>query len=99
MNDFSAGRRKLLTYAVSSPVLTIAAGFAANLATPSRAEAAPLPLTPPDTVDYYDVGDSIVQTSAADDAAGQAGRWAPTAGSARPAAPRVGPGHRHRAAE
>ncbi len=56
-------RRGLLTYAVSAPVLTIAAGFGANLATPGTAHALPLPLTPPDSVDYYDVGDSIVQTS------------------------------------
>ncbi|HSW04068.1 xanthine dehydrogenase family protein molybdopterin-binding subunit [Aquabacterium sp.] len=56
-------RRQLLTYAVSGPVLTVAAGFGANLALPSTAAALPLPLTPPDTVDYYDIGDSIVQTS------------------------------------
>jgi isoquinoline 1-oxidoreductase beta subunit len=52
-------RRTLLAYAVSAPVLTVAAGF--GLA-PERASAA-LPLTPPDSVDYYDVGDSIVQVS------------------------------------
>src|SRR5258705_4674077 len=56
-------RRSLLTYAMSAPVLTIAAGFGVNLATPSTAHALPLPLTPPDSVDYYDIGDSIVQTS------------------------------------
>jgi isoquinoline 1-oxidoreductase beta subunit len=56
-------RRSLLTYAVSAPVVTIAAGFGANLALPSTAAALPLPMTPPDTVDYYDIGDSIVQTS------------------------------------
>lgn len=55
-------RRTLLTYAVSGPVLTIAAGFGANLAAPSAAQAA-LPLVPPDTVDVYDIGDSLVQTS------------------------------------
>lgn len=60
----SPNRRKLLTYAVSAPVLTIAAGFGANLAIPLTAKALPLPLTPPDTVDYYDVADSLVQTSA-----------------------------------
>ncbi len=60
--SLSLTRRSLLTYAVSAPVLTIAAGFGASLA-PSTAQALPLPLTPPDTVDYYDVGDSIVQTS------------------------------------
>ena len=61
---FSIGRRKLLTYAVSSPVLTIAAGFGVNLAIPSSAVAVPLPLMPADTVDYYDVGDSLVQFGA-----------------------------------
>ena len=55
-------RRTLLAYAVSAPVLTVAAGFGVNLATPSTALAS-LPLTPPDTVDQYDIGDSIVQTS------------------------------------
>ena len=78
-------RRSLMTYAISAPVLTIAAGFgvkAATLlgavtepvvatvepvvATVSTAPTAllpPLTLTPPDTVDYYDIGDAIVQTS------------------------------------
>ena len=55
-------RRSLLAYAVSAPVMTVAAGFAANLATPASANAA-LPLTPMDTVDSYDLADSIVQTS------------------------------------
>lgn len=55
-------RRSLLAYAVSAPVLTVAAGFGTNLAVPSTAEAA-LPLTPPDTVDFYDIGDSLVQTA------------------------------------
>src|SRR3979490_1547779 len=69
MNDptglgFSIGRRKLLTYALSSPVMTIAAGFGVNLATPSSAVAAPMPLMPADSVDYYDVGDSLVQFGA-----------------------------------
>ena len=59
----SVSRRRLLAYGVSSPVLTMAAGFGVNLATPSTAHALPLPMTPPDTVDYYDVGDAIVQTS------------------------------------
>lgn len=35
---------------------------AAGLALPQTAEALPLPLTPPDTVDNYDVADSLVQT-------------------------------------
>ena len=52
-------RRTLLAYAVSAPVLTVAAGFGIA---PIAALAA-LPLTPPDSVDYYDVGDSLVQTS------------------------------------
>ena len=60
----STGRRRLLAYAVSSPVLTMAVGFAGNLATSSTASAAiPLALTPPDTVDYYDLADSLVETS------------------------------------
>ena len=52
-------RRTLLAYAVSAPALTVAAGFGLM---PSTAAAA-LPLTPPDTVDFYDVGDSLVQTA------------------------------------
>ena len=56
-------RRRLLAYAVSAPVLTVAAGFGTNLAMPGRAEAGGLPLTPPDSVDSYDLADSIVQTS------------------------------------
>ena len=59
----SPNRRKLMAYAVSAPVMTIAAGFGVNFAVPSTAHALPLPLTPPDTVDYYDVGDSLVQTA------------------------------------
>jgi isoquinoline 1-oxidoreductase beta subunit len=55
----SLRRRTLLTYALSAPALTVAAGF--GLA-PSTAAAA-LPLTPPDSVDFYDIGDSLVQTS------------------------------------
>lgn len=54
-------RRGVLAYAASAPVVTAATGLAVA---PSRAEALPLPLTPPDTVDHYDVGDSIVQASA-----------------------------------
>ncbi|MBI5279103.1 MAG: molybdopterin-dependent oxidoreductase [Burkholderiales bacterium] len=50
-------RRTLLAYAVSAPVVTVAATL--GLA-PETAFAA-LPLTPPDSVDYYDVGDSLVQ--------------------------------------
>ena len=36
----SISRRSLLAYAVSAPVLTVAAGFGANLAAPSNAVAA-----------------------------------------------------------
>lgn len=54
-------RRSLLSYAATAPALGAGAGL--GLA-PSAAQAAPLPLTPPDSVDNYDVGDSIVQTSA-----------------------------------
>src|SRR5437867_12954929 len=49
----------LLRAGSSAPVIA-----AAGLATPSTAEAAPLPLTPQDSVDYEDVGDSIIQASA-----------------------------------
>ena len=55
-------RRSLLSYAVSTPVVSAAVGLAV---TPTKAEAIPLLLTPPDTVDVYDVGDSITQLSAA----------------------------------
>lgn len=55
-------RRSLLGSAMSAPVMGAVAS--AGLATPQRAHAVPLPLTPADTVDYYDVADSIVQTSA-----------------------------------
>lgn len=54
-------RRRLLAYAASAPAVTAAVGLGV---TPSNAEALALPLTPPDTVDSYDVGDSIVQVSA-----------------------------------
>ncbi len=54
-----SSRRSLITYAVSAPVVTMAAG----LAVPAEAQAA-VPLTPPDTTDYYDLGDAITQSSA-----------------------------------
>ena len=54
-------RRSLLAYAASAPVATTAVGL---LGTPTKAEALPLPLTPPDTVDVYDVGDSLVELGA-----------------------------------
>ncbi len=51
-------RRGLLAFAAGTPL-------AGTLAVaPETAQALPLPLTPPDTVDNYDVGDSIVQVSA-----------------------------------
>lgn len=60
-SDASPGgisRRGLLTYALSAPVVTMAAGFGV----PREALAA-LPLTPPDTVDHYDLGDAVTQSS------------------------------------
>ena len=54
-------RRSLLGYAASAPVATTAVGL---LGTPSIAQALPLPLTPPDSVDTYDIGDSLVQLGA-----------------------------------
>ena len=54
-------RRRLLAFAASTPMATTAVGLAIA---PSTAEAAPLMLTPPDTVDDYDVGDSLVQAGA-----------------------------------
>lgn len=65
MTDATApdpGRRRLLAYAVSSPVLTVAAGFG-TLGAAGSAQAVPLPMVPPDTVDFYDIGDSLVETS------------------------------------
>ena len=61
----SLRRRSLLAYAVSAPVLTIAAGFGVNMAVPANSAQAAnaLPLSPPDTVDYYDIGDAIAQSS------------------------------------
>ena len=55
-------RRALLAYGLSAPVATVAAGFGVNLAMPGIATAA-LALTPPDSVDYYDLGDAVLQTS------------------------------------
>jgi len=60
----SISRRDLLTYAVSGPVLTIAAGFGINLATPGTATALPLASTPPDTTDFCDAGDLVLLASA-----------------------------------
>ena len=54
-------RRSLLAYAASAPVATTTVGL---LGTATRAEALPLPLTPPDSVDNYDIGDSLVQLGA-----------------------------------
>lgn len=67
-------RRKLMGYAISAPVLTVAAGFGLAPA-PANAQLLggllggvtsllpPLPLTPPDILDFYDLGDAIAQTS------------------------------------
>ena len=59
----SPNRRRLMGYAVTAPVMTMVAGFGTNLILPSTASAVPLPLTPPDSVDYYDIADSLVQTA------------------------------------
>ncbi len=53
-------RRGMLALAASAPMV----GAAGLAVAPSSAHALPLPLTPPDAVDNYDIGDSIVQTSA-----------------------------------
>jgi isoquinoline 1-oxidoreductase beta subunit len=52
-------RRTLLTWAVSAPVVTVAAGFGLASATAQAA----LALTPPDTTDHYDIGDALVQSA------------------------------------
>lgn len=57
----TVSRRSLLAFAVSAPVLTVGAGFGINLATPGTAQAQPFPLTPPDSVDSYDMGDAMMQ--------------------------------------
>ena len=54
-------RRGLLQWAAATPAATAALGLGAA---PATAHALPLPLTPPDTVDLYDVADSITQTAA-----------------------------------
>lgn len=54
-------RRGVLRSAAAVPAVATATGLALA---PSPAEALPLLLTPPDTVDFYDIGDAIVQTSA-----------------------------------
>ena len=54
------GRRGVLALAASAPM----AGAVGLAVAPATAQALPLPLTPPDVVDFYDLGDSIVQTSA-----------------------------------
>lgn len=70
----SLSRRQLMAYAISAPVLTVASGFGMAPA-PANAQLLsgllggvtsvlpPLPLTPPDTLDYYDLGDAVAQTS------------------------------------
>lgn len=54
-------RRSVLRGAAVLPAAATTVGLAVA---PSTAQALPLPLTPPDTVDFYDIGDAIVQTSA-----------------------------------
>ncbi len=61
LHSLPVNRRSVLGYAVSAPVVTAATGLATA---PTTADAAPLPLTPPDTVDYEDVGDLIFQAAA-----------------------------------
>ena len=78
--------------------MTVAAGFGVNLAASSDAMALPLPLTPPDTVDYYDVGDSLVQTALPTMPLVKVCGRHRRPRLARPAAARIRPGHRHRAA-
>lgn len=57
----SPDRRRLLTWTVAAPTLSVAAGF--GLA-PIDARALALPLTPPDTTDVFDLADAIALTSA-----------------------------------
>src|SRR5438309_9814584 len=61
---FSIGRRRLLTYAVSAAVVTIAAGFGVNLATPSSAVAAATPLSPAVALQFSVVGGALVLVGA-----------------------------------
>lgn len=62
-NPPTISRRRVLAGAASSPLLSVVAGVGFNLAATTDAQALPLPLVPPDTVDVYDVGDSLVQTA------------------------------------
>jgi len=63
-DDESPGmrRRNLLGYAASVPLLSAAAGLG-GLAAPSSAQAAILPMTPPDTTDQLDIGDAVTVTA------------------------------------
>jgi isoquinoline 1-oxidoreductase beta subunit len=63
-DDESPGmrRRDLLGYAASAPLLSAAAGLG-GLAASSSAEAAILPMTPPDTTDLIDIGDAVTVTA------------------------------------
>jgi isoquinoline 1-oxidoreductase beta subunit len=63
-DDESPGmrRRNLLGYAASVPLLSAAAGLG-GLAAPSSAQAAILPMTPPDTTDQFDIGDAVTVTA------------------------------------
>ena len=55
-------RRNLLGYAASAPLVSAAAGLG-GLAAPASAEAAILPMTPPDTTDLIDIGDAVTVTA------------------------------------
>jgi isoquinoline 1-oxidoreductase beta subunit len=63
-DDESQGmrRRNLLGYAASAPLLSAVAGLG-GLAAPSSANAAILPMTPPDTTDQLDIGDAVTVTA------------------------------------
>jgi len=56
-------RRDLLGYAASAPLVSAAAVGLGGLAAPSSAEAAILPMTPPDTTDLIDIGDAVTLTA------------------------------------
>jgi len=63
-DDDSPGlrRREVLGYATAAPLLSATAGLG-SLTASSRAVAALLPMTPPDTTDLIDIGDAVTVTS------------------------------------
>lgn len=69
VEDHTSGvtRRQMFAYTVAAPVLTVAVGGDAQAQSLGSLLGTlgsnPLPLTPPDITDYYDVGDSINQPS------------------------------------